>query len=124
MRLLERYEGQEVRGYQAALCDAAHDGQKGIPWVLAQMAEAIKREEREKHVSCVLDRCVDPADWPLVRAITEILVEGLRAYLPPPLLEQPVQQLAPNWRDLLLTFVEVQKVPGYLENKRLILPDA
>jgi len=121
MRLLDRYEGQGSFGYEAALYDATDDEDKGLQWVVAQMAEIIKKEERQKHVEYVLSRHVDPHDWRLKCAVVEVLMEVLRPYMPASVVDRPVDSLADNWRGLLMVFIDVQKVSRHLDGKQKIL---
>ncbi len=118
MRLLERYEGVAASGYEASVCDLTQNIQIGIREILTQMAATIKMEEREKHVAWVMDRAVDPSDWCLKCALTEVLVEYLRPYLSSALEEKTIPQLASAWRDLLLTHIRVQNVSRHLESKQ------
>jgi hypothetical protein len=108
-RLLERYEGDAGVGYEAALLDAL---ERGVDWVLASLAETLKAEARERHTRCILDRYLDPADWELLCAVTEILASRLQDYLPPDVARLPTAQLARSWQTLLVMWIDVRRIGG------------
>jgi len=72
------YQSASGRGYEAALVDAREHGQEGVLFLCGFLLEAVKREQRRKHVNWVTKCSVDPLDWDQKVTFTQLLLERLR----------------------------------------------
>ena len=106
IHMLQDYQGQRSKGYGAALFDAAQVDRNGIQHVLQQMAEWVRVHERDRYMHWVLATCVDHTDWPLMCQMVEYLLKELKPYLSESVLNCPPTQLADQWPQLLLTYIQ------------------
>ena len=104
------YQSGSIRGYAAACVDAADSERGGIPFVLMSMAEWIKADWRRKRILRVLNRCLPPSDWPMMRQVAAWLANSLGGDGPLPWSHCPPAQLAPCWKDLLKLHMDSAKL--------------
>ena len=102
--MIERtYENRYSRGYEAALIDATTAELDGISLVLSSLAEALKVLERQKYAKWVFAARLEVCDWRLKCEIAELLVERMRQFLPPEILEWPSARLVDELPSLIRT---------------------
>jgi hypothetical protein len=90
--LEEGYHGTSSDGYDGALLDAIDPAHPGLPLVLERMAEAIRIRCRETYVRWVIDRHITSAEWAVRCAMTALLLDRCREWMPPEL-RQPEQMV-------------------------------
>ena len=115
------YQSGSGKGYTAAYRDASDPEQGGIPLVLAQMADWLKAEQRQKRIARVLDGCVSPSDWPLKRQLAAWLALAIPPDPSAGLACCPPAQLAPCWRELLLLYVDAAALHTREAARRLVI---
>jgi hypothetical protein len=97
------YQGAHSSGYEAALLDAMDPALDGMTLVLTQLTETIKTLERQKYTRWVFTEALAPLDWRSRCRIAEVLLDRLRAFLPPELLRCTAAQLADEIPALIIT---------------------
>ena len=100
--LLERaYRSAGDAGYEAALLDAVGSDGPGLVVVLAQIAEAVKLRERQRHERWVCTKYLIPCGWNTRCRIAEQLLAYYGPFLPQRIREADPAQWADDIPDLL-----------------------
>ena len=92
--LEEGYEGQDSRGFDAALLDATDPNRSGIEWVLEQITAVIILRHRSQHVRWVFEMRINALDWACKCHLAEFLMAQNLTSLPEALLGCRPAQLA------------------------------
>ncbi len=79
LSLLQRhYQSLSGRGYEAAWVDSQGQGEVGIALLRDFLLDAVKQEERRKHLNWVIRSNVEVLNWQEKVAITQLLLRRLR----------------------------------------------
>ena len=107
--LLEKYyQTDRFNGYEGALFEATIKGQHGILFVLKRIVEIYKQNEREKYISSIIKKSIDPTDWYLVKELIEEIVKSYHHRLPSELLKFKPIELIPYYEELIIKIVSAQ----------------
>lgn len=104
------YRGINSTGYDGALLDAIHNDFESIEQILGQLAEAVKRVEREKYIEGVFTSHINHCDWYIKHALVMIYLQRYSKILPPWLQAIDPARLVESYRDLLITYGSVTDV--------------
>jgi hypothetical protein len=100
--LLERtYRSPRDAGYEAALLDAVGSDSQGLDGVLAQLAEAVKLQERQGYIRWVCAKHLTPCGWNIRCKIAEQLLARCGPFLPELVQQSDAAQWADDIPDLL-----------------------
>ncbi len=99
-------------GYIGAVLDARDT--EAPPWyeLAARIIGALKTRLRRQYVQWVLTTEIDPHDWSMQCALTEVLIERMRAYLPPDIAAGPPMRWASQLSGLLGMYLGLQDEGG------------
>jgi len=92
--LQQGYRGVFYSGYDEAFLDAANPFHPGMETVLLKVADLVRARQREMYLDWVIARYIDPADWRMKRAVTALLLDRCRSWLPDRVQDCPPAQLA------------------------------
>ena len=105
--ILERtYQGQGGRGYEAALVDTLSLGESGADYILSYVTNALKVEERRKHIRWVLATNIDSLSWESKRDIVCVILCRLKDLLPDEVRTCRPERLADFCARLILDNIE------------------
>ena len=100
--LEQNYPGAYDVRYETALLDATSGDDRGLEFVLAQLADVIKSRERQKYVGWVLAKHLAGRSWATKCAIAEHILDRCSAFLPAQLRRCRPGQLADEIPKLIM----------------------
>ncbi len=123
IHILEQgYQGQNTTGYGVAFYDAADGEQKGINYVVVQMAELVKKAQRQQYVRWVLGTAPPEFDWRTKCQIVQFLAKSLSPFLSPSIHACPPSQLADQWRELLFLYLDTDRALEHYSSEPMFFP--
>ena len=129
--LLEKYyKGYETDQYDGAYYDTINEGPEGMKFISTKIVEILKSLERNKYISWVLRKNIDPRDWEQRKRMVEELMVRFGEHFTAELKQLTVSQLTPNLETLLMNFGSDSEIPisilkqnvQYTETIRQTLP--
>jgi len=101
------YRGPHDSGFDAAFLDATDSELSGIQFILNQLADYIKRTERQKHIGWVFTTRIENLDWNTKCLIAEVLLKKWGRFLPPAILGCASFQLVSCLPELIESLSEI-----------------
>lgn len=103
-------------GYAGALLETLGSGPPDWSGLAARITEALKMRLHQRYVRWAIESEIDPAGWDLRCALTAILIERMRAYLPREITEGPPERWAGQLTTLLGMCIGMEGWSAVLEN--------
>lgn len=99
------YDNDEAQDYDGALLDVVEKSIEGLEMVLAQMAVAVRTQERIKYINWVFACHIESLNWEARQNLVSSYLRQNEAFLPDDLLHMDPAQISTEFRSLILNHI-------------------